>query len=282
MIKTKTFAFIALLLGGTANYGQNHDGGNPIIVNVDLSLTKLQDSVYIYTHFFPWASNGMFILLPENEGILINTPCESSGTEALLDWIEKNFGHLKITAVVTGFHQDNLGGGEVLLSRKIPVYGSDLTVRLVKEKGAELKEVILNSVSSPEFKKYYDSYKKMDLVPPDKIFPINDGLKLKRGDEVFEVFFPGESHTIDNTVVYLHKRKILFGGCMIKGMEFNNPGYIKYANMKEWPRSVKRVMDRFKESRIVVPGHGKEGGMELLPHMILLLDQWNKENAKSN
>ena len=116
-----------------------------------------------------------------------------------------------------------MGGDELLLSRNIPVYSSDLTLKLVKENGRELKNIILNSVSSDKDKRYYESYETLNLIPPDCTFPIKKGLKLKYGDEIVEVYFPGESHTIDNTVVYLHKQKILFGGCMIKGLEFNNP-----------------------------------------------------------
>jgi metallo-beta-lactamase class B len=247
-------------------------------ISEDLYYKEIQDSVYLMTHYFPYGSNGMFILLPDQQGLLINTPCETTGTMALLDWIEKSFGQLRLTAVATGFHQDNLGGDEVLLSRDIPVYGADLTVKLVKEKGEELKQVILSSVSSEENKRYYDAYKTLNLVPPDKTFPTEEGLVLNFGDEVFEVYYPGESHTIDDTVVYLHKQKILFGGCMIKGLEFDNPGYTGYANMAEWPISVAKAMSRFQDCRIVIPGHGTEGGKELLPHMIKVLDDWGKEH----
>ena len=155
---------------------------------------------------------------------------------------------------------------------------TDLTVKLVKEKGAELKTIILKSVSSDENKRYFNSYMELNLIPPNKTFPIKEGLELKYGDQIYEVYFPGESHTIDNTVVYLHKQKILFSGCMIKGLEFNNPGFIRYANMTEWPVSVEKVMNKFQDCRIVVPGHGREGGKELLPHMIKVLNDWNKEH----
>jgi metallo-beta-lactamase class B len=224
----------------------------------------------------------MFILLPDSRGILINTPCESSGTISLLDWIEKSFGRIKLTAIVTGFHQDNLGGDEILLSKNIPVYGSDLTVQLLKEQGAGLKEVIINSVSKEENKKYYNSYKALNLIPPDSIYQIKKGLNLNIGGEIFELFYPGESHTKDNIVVYIHKRKILFGGCMIKGLEFDNPGYTGYANMLEWPQSVTRVMKKFEDADIVIPGHGTPGGKDLLPHMIKVLNDWNNQAAKNN
>jgi metallo-beta-lactamase class B len=272
-----SLCLLALLIFSVSRLkGQIQNSAEPESVNEDLSVRKLQDSVYIFTHSFPWASNGMFILMPGGEGILINTPCDDSGTESLLGWIGKKFGPLKLSAIVTGFHQDNLGGNEILLSRNIPVYGSDLTADLVNKKGRELKNVILNSVSLPQYEKYHLSYEKLKLVPPNRLFPIHDGLKLKYGNELIEVYFPGESHTIDNTVVYLHKRKILFGGCMIKGLEFDNPGYIGYANMAEWPKSVARVIERFGDCRVVVPGHGNSGGIELLPHMISVLNRWNK------
>lgn len=272
----KTLTIILFLFN--LAYCQVDHGKGQIKINDDLYCTQIVDSVYMYTHYFPTASNGMFVLLPDSEGLLINTPCENTGTMALLDWIEKSFGRLRLIAIVTGFHQDNLGGDEILLSRNIPVYGADLTVKLVKDKGAELKNVILSSVSSAGYKRYYDSYMKLNLIPPNKTFPIGEGMELRFRDETFEVYFPGESHTIDNTVVYLQRRKILFGGCMIKGMEFDNPGYTGYANMAEWPVSVKKVMDRFTDCKVVVPGHGRIGGKELLPHMIALLNEWNNKH----
>ncbi len=268
---------IVLLLFDLA-YCQGDQRRGQIEINEDLYCTRIEDSVYIFVHYFPTASNGMFILLSDSEGLLIDTPCETTGTEALLGWVYENFGDIRLTAIVTGFHQDNLGGDEALLSRNIPVYGADLTAELVKEKGAELKSVILSSVSSEEYRRYYDSYMKLNLMPPDRTFPIKEGLELKFGDETFEVYFPGESHTIDNTVVYLHRRKMLFGGCMIKGMEFDNPGFTGYANMVEWPVSVEKVMNRFADCRVVVPGHGEVGGQELLPHMIKVLNDWNKRH----
>jgi len=279
MGKIKTYSLLIILSVSASLYCQPDTKYIQEKISEDLFYTKIQDSVYMYTHYFPYACNGMFILLPDSQGVLINTPCESTGTISLLEWIEKSFGHLKLTAIVTGFHQDNLGGDEILLGRGIHVYGPDLTVQLLKEKGAELKDVIINSVTAEADKKYYNSYKALNLVPPDKIFSLKDGLRLEIVNETFEIYFPGESHTIDNTVVYIRSRKILFGGCMIKGMEYNSPGFTGFANMTEWPKSVENVMNKFKDSEIVVPGHGTIGGKELFPHMINVLKDWNKTHS---
>ena len=53
----------------------------------------------------------------------------------LVDWIKNNFGEVNLVAINTGFHVDNLGGNEFLLSRGIAVYGSNLTAKLIAERG---------------------------------------------------------------------------------------------------------------------------------------------------
>ena len=65
---------------------------------------------------------------------------------------------------------------------------------------------------------------------------------------------------------------------MVKSHESKKPGYTGDANMEEWPKSVEKVLKRYKDARIVVPGHGKWGDIELLSHMIDLLLEYNKTN----
>ena len=276
MVKNKLLLPILFFLSAIICCQSAH---NQTRISDDLYYTKICDSVYMYTHYFPYGCNGMFILLPDSQGVLIDTPCECTGTISLLNWIKENFGNIKLTAIVTGFHQDNLGGDEILLAKGIPVYGSDLTVQLLKDEGAGLKEFILNSVASEKNLKYYNSYKSLNLVPPDSVYKIKEGIILLIGGETFEVYFPGQSHTKDNTVVYIKNRKILFGGCMVKGLEFDSPGYTGYANMAEWPISIEKVINKFPDVQIVIPGHGTEGGKELLPHMINVLTKWNNNET---
>lgn len=280
--RMKKFIQILILILGTSiySYAQQKQYLAQTKISDDLYYSKINDSIYMITHYFPyWGANSMFVLLPSNKGVLIDTPCETTGTTSLLNWISKNFGDLKLTAIVTGFHQDNLGGDELLISRGIDVYGSDLTKRLVKEEGDTLKNIIITSVKDNKNKKYYESYSSLKLVPPNKTFPIHDGLRLNIGNEIFEVYFPGESHTIDNTVVYLHHNKIVFGGCMTKGYMYKTPGYLGFANMKEWPKSIENVIERFPDCKIVVPGHGNYGGKDILYHTLKIVNEWNDKTA---
>lgn len=246
-------------------------------ISPDLYYSEVRDSVYLITHHFPrFGSNSLFVLLPYEQGMLIDTPHETTGTMSLLAWIQSSFGQLELSAINTGWHQDNLGGNEYLLSRNIPVYGPTLTANLIKDRGKELKDMLLDQTASLEDQRYHQSYRNLNLLPPNHTFPIEEGLLLERGGETFEIYYPGESHTVDNTVVYLHSKKILFGGCMIMSMRHQRPGFIEHANMTEWPVSVKKVKEKFPASEMVVPGHGSPGNAELLEHTWFILEEFNK------
>jgi len=250
-------------------------------ISSDLYYTEVRDSVYMITHHFPrFGSNSLFVLLPDGQGMLIDTPHETSGTMSLLAWIQSSFGDLQLTAINTGWHQDNLGGNEYLLSRKIPVYGPTLTANLIRDRGKELKDMLLEQTVSMEDQRYYHSYREWNLLPPDHTFPIEEGLLLEGGGETFEVYYPGESHTVDNTVVYLHSKKILFGGCLVMSMLQQRPGFIDHANMAEWPVSVKKVEEKFPHCETVIPGHGSSGNAELLEHTRLILQDFNKKQQQ--
>ncbi|MGD9211068.1 MAG: hypothetical protein PVI90_09830 [Desulfobacteraceae bacterium] len=270
------FTFIVVIFVVCDCYATQWKQKNQIMINDDLYYQKVCDRVFMITHYFPkWGGNCLFVLLGNHQGVLIDTPYEQTGTESLLNWINKKFGEVKLTVINTGYHQDNLGGNAVLSESSIPIYGSDLTKTLIETKGDELKEIILESVHKNKDQRYYNSYKLLRLKPPTITFPIQKGLKLSIENETIEVFYPGESHAPDNVVVYLKNKKILFGGCMIKGLMYKKPGFIEHANMVQWPISLQRVKQRYPDCKIVIPGHGDFGGTKLINHMLNVLKQWN-------
>ena len=277
--KIRTALLLVVLAAMTA-------GGNAVAdekrvaLSEDLSVTEIEKDVFVINHSFPWSSNSLLIHASNSDCILVNTLCDNQGARVLVDWMKSSFGEVNLVAINTGFHVDNLGGNEYLLSKGISVYGSDLTAKLVAERGQKEKNRLLEGLKSPENKKYYDAYKDLTFVQPNRIFDINQGLLLKIGDEDVNVFYPGPSHTLDNVVVYFPKRKILFGGCMIKSLDSKNAGYSADADMLKWPRSVEKVLSIYKDARIVVPGHGDYGDTALIKHTIELLDKVNKQAAK--
>jgi metallo-beta-lactamase class B len=265
----------AMTAGGNAAANEKR-----VALSKDLSVTEIEKDVFVINHSFPWSSNSLLVRCSNSDCILVNTLCDNQGARMLVDWMKSSFGEVNLVAINTGFHVDNLGGNEYLLSKGIAVYGSNSTAKLVAERGQAEKNRLLEGFKSPENRKYYDAYKDLTFVPPNRIFDINQGLHLKIGDEDVNVFYPGPSHTIDNVVVYFPKRKILFGGCMIKSLDSKDAGYSADADMQKWPRSVEKVLAQYKDAKFVVPGHGNYGDTGLIKRTIELLDKVNKQVAK--
>jgi len=254
---------------------------NQIELSEDLIITEIEKGVYVVTHSFPWPGNSLVVLLSENEVVFVDTPYNNEATRKVIEWIRSKNREADIIEINTGFHNDNLGGNEYLLGQNIPVYGSELTAKMIEngkiyETMAAASELLKKSGKASQ--ECLESYKTQKFKAPNRLFDIKEGLKLNVGEEIVEVYFPGESHSTDNTVVYFHNKKVLFGGCMVKSLESRGPGFTGDANMEEWPKSVEKVLKRYKDARIVVPGHGNWGDTKLLRHTIDLLVNYNKTN----
>jgi len=236
----------------------------------ELFVSRLSDTVFVVTHYFPWESNSLIVRASQSEVVLIDTPYDVSATELMLDWIYSTMKPDKVTAINTGFHIDNLGGNQYLKEKGINIYGSDRTCSLIDERGSHTQQQIISWLK-PEQKRIRDVYEKLVFVKPDKIFRLDDGIFLEIGDLTFDVFFPGESHSPDNVVVYIKECRLLFGGCMVKALSSADLGFTGDANINKWPVSLKIVQEKYNSARIVIPHHGLWGDMSLVQHTINLL-----------
>jgi glyoxylase-like metal-dependent hydrolase (beta-lactamase superfamily II) len=198
--------------------------------------------------------------------VLAGTPYTAAATQIVLDWARRQFGGRKIVAINTGYHVDNLGGNQALRDANIAVYGSDLTVRLLRERGEIMRQVTLKLVGDPR-SQFYQAHAGLKFVPPDHVFPIHEGLRLTFGGEDVQVFYPGPSQAPDKVVVYFPARRLLFGGCMI--LAGSRPGNTADADLEQWPQSVRRLV-RF-PADVVVPGHGDRLDPGLIQHTLDVL-----------
>lgn len=85
----------------------------------------------------------------------------------------------------------------------------------------------------------------------------------------FEIgfYYLGGGHSVDNIVVWHNSEKVLYGGCMVKEVGEYSMGNIEdAAPLEQWLKSIDAVFERFNDAKIVIPGHGKYGGLELLNH----------------
>lgn len=61
----------------------------------------------------------------------------------------------------------------------------------------------------------------------------------------------------------------------MKDLDAIDLGNVKDANLVEWENAVKRVLIRYPDAEVVVPGHGNWGKLDLLRHTIRLLVSTN-------
>jgi glyoxylase-like metal-dependent hydrolase (beta-lactamase superfamily II) len=206
----------------------------------ELKIKKLSDNVYqhiSYKRVEPWGLVGAsgLVVINGTEAHMIDTPWTTQGTKELIEWIEAKGLTLKNT-VVTHFHEDASNDLPLLNDLKIKTYATSLTNKLLK---LNQKETSSDEISSNTF----------ELI-----------------DGVVSVFYPGAGHTEDNIVVWLPKEKILFGGCFVKSLHSKHLGYTGDAVISEWSNSIQKVINRYPDIKLVVPGHGKVGDVSLLTH----------------
>jgi metallo-beta-lactamase class B len=234
----------------------------------ELTIHRFEPDFYLVVHAFPWPANALFVQLSDSDAVLIDTPYTNDATELLLGWIRQEFGPLRLRVINTHFHRDNLGGNGYLIQNGIPVYGSDLTVALLKERG-DIMQVLL---TRPEHSRYLEGCRNSPLSPPDRVFTLQKGLTWAFSNDSVEVVFPGAGHTLDNVVVYFPKHRILFGGCLIKSLESRSMGNTTDSDLKAWPESLRKLLNLYPGVRLIIHGHGECGDLALISHTLQLLD----------
>nr|WP_240935922.1 hypothetical protein [Hymenobacter sp. HDW8] len=96
-----------------------------------------------------------------------------------------------------------------------------------------------------------------------------DRLVLRVGRQDVIAHFLGEGHTRDNIVAYFPAEQVLFGGCLIKEVGAAK-GNLDDANVPAWPQTVTRLRQTYPATKVLIPGHGQAGGMELSDYTIHL------------
>lgn len=216
-----------------------------VYVSDVLEITQITPNAYIHTSFLQTDDfgnvpcNGL-VVTANKEAIIFDTPVDDSSAEVLIRWIRETLGYTIHGIIPTHFHNDCLGGLKAFEGHEIPSYAHIKTIEFAK---------------------------KNKLVVPQNSF--SDSLVLKVGDKTVRAKYFGEGHTQDNVVGYFPSEEILFGGCLIKALDAQK-GYLGDANVDAWSSTVERVKKSFPKTKIVVPGHGKHGNLELLDYTMNL------------
>jgi metallo-beta-lactamase class B len=219
-----------------------------ISISDNLQLIQVTNHVWIHVSVEPIEGFGMVssngVIYTENgKAYLFDTPVSDSLTEVLVKVISDSLKANVIGFVPNHWHQDCLGGLKYLQSIGVESYANQLTI---------------------------EEAKKRNLPVPAHGFA--ESLKLNLDGKSIECWYPGAGHSQDNIVVWLSSEKVLFAGCMVKEMKSKSLGNLSDADLKSWPGTIEKVMNKYKKAEVVIPGHGLWGGPELLQHTLNLLE----------
>ncbi len=250
MVKRFLIIPIFVLLSFTQSFSQNRE---TIVVDKDIDLIKLQDSIYVHVswhqldNFGRFSSNGL-VIIKRGEALLIDTPMDNKKTEILNKFLKDSLGVTLTKLVIGHFHDDCLGGLSYLQSVGVESIANIRTVNKCKEIG---------------------------LPIPSTSF--SDSLVFDFNGEQIDCRFFGPGHSFDNITVWMPNSKMLFGGCLVKSNNSTGLGNLSDAVVDEWDFTVQKLIEKYKDIKVVIPGHGNWGGKELLNRTVELV-----KNAKKS
>lgn len=246
----KQLTFVLLLL--TLHFFSTAQTSRKTInVSDDLQLFRITDHTWVHVSvseiagFGSVSSNGV-IFINKGKAFLFDTPVTDSLTEALVRIISDSLQSKLVGFVPNHWHEDCMGGLKYLQRIGIESYANQMTI---------------------------EEAKKRNLPVPANGFA--DSLHLELAGKPIKCWYPGGGHTKDNIVVWLPDEKVLFAGCMLKEMKSKTLGNLADADIKSWPGTIEKVIRKYKNVEIVIPGHGLWGGPELLKHTRELLTKNN-------
>ncbi len=250
-VKTSMKPFTLLIIGLIAFACKTDQSANDRYESENLIIEKVSDRVYLHVSYLQTddfgkvACNGM-IVIQGSHAIVFDSPTNDESSRELIEWLADQ--NCKSGSVIpTHFHKDCLGGIQAFHESGYQSYAFQLTNDLAKEEG----------------------------YTPTKTTFDSDGLLIKSdaGEKVLISYF-GEGHTRDNIVGYVPDQEVLFGGCLIKSAKAGK-GFLGDASTNAWSETVRKIKEEYPNLKIVIPGHGKPGGIELLDYTIEMFDTNN-------
>jgi len=223
--------------------------------NAKLKISQLTGDFYIYTTYNTYQesqvpANGMY-LVTTNGVVMFDTPWDTTQFQPLLDSIKVKHNKSMVMCFATHWHSDKTAGLEYYRQQGIKTYTTVLTDELSKK----------NNKKRAEF-----------LMANDTVFQV--------GQYSFETYYPGQGHTEDNIVIWFKKEKILFGGCLIKGADAEDLGYLGDGNVTAYTTTLKNVEKKCRKPDFIVVAHSDWRNINSLKHSLTMAKELQKKNAR--
>ncbi|WP_333661139.1 BlaB/IND/MUS family subclass B1 metallo-beta-lactamase [Chishuiella changwenlii] len=213
-----------------------------------LIIEELTPELYVHTTYntfkgTKYSANGMYLITKKGV-VLFDTPWDETQYQPILDSIKKRHNLPVIAVFASHSHEDRSGGFAYYNKLGIPTYATKETNAILKSNN--------QATSTKEIKL---------------------GKTYKIGGEQFVIEYFGEGHTVDNTVVWFPKYRILNGGCLIKSAEAVDLGNVAEANVNAWPNTIDKLMLQHPIIQKVIPGHDNWRLTQHLENTIRLLNK---------
>lgn len=217
-----------------------------------LLIEPLSGNFYVYTTYNTYQdskvrANGVYLVTKKGV-VLFDTPWDTTQFQPLLDSIQLRHNKKVIMAFATHWHSDKTAGLEYYKQLGIKTYTTELTDNLSKVNNAKRAEFLLKQDTSFSV----DTYR-------------------------FETYYPGEGHTKDNIVIWFPKEKILLGGCLIKGANDKNLGFLGDGNTKEYANTLLKVQQKFPNPKFIITTHSDWRDINSLKNSIRMAKQLTAE-----
>lgn len=222
-----------------------------------LKIEKLNDNMYVYITYQEfkgvlYSSNALYVVTDEGV-ILIDTPWDKDQYVPLVEHIKKEHNKEIKWVVTTHFHEDRSGGLDYFKKLGAKTYTYSLTNEILKQRNEPQAEYTFGKEKSFTF-----------------------------GKEKLSVYFLGEGHSLDNTVVWFPKEKVLVGGCLIKSAEATTIGNIVDGNTAAWPATMKEVKRKFKQAKTIIPGHDEWKMSGHIENTERIISTYNQQHSIKN
>lgn len=220
-----------------------------------LKISHLTGDFYIYTTYNTYEgtrvpANGMY-LITSNGVVMFDTPWDTTQFQPLLDSIKSRHNKSVVMCFATHWHSDKTAGLEYYRQLGIKTWTTVLTDEMSKR----------NNKKRAEF-----------LMTKDTVF--------NAGQYSFETYYPGQGHTADNIVIWFNNEKVLYGGCLIKGVDDKDLGYLGDANVLEYAATLKRVQKKCRNPKFIVIAHNDWRDINSLAHSIGMAKELRKKNRR--
>jgi metallo-beta-lactamase class B len=218
-----------------------------------LKISHLTGDFYIYTTYNSYEgskipANGMYLVTSDGV-VLFDTPWDTTQFQPLLDSIQWRHNKPVTICIATHWHSDRTEGLAYYKHQGIKTYTTVLTDELSKKNNKKRAQYLMQN---------------------DTIFNV--------GSYSFEIYYPGQGHTADNIVIWFSKEKILYGGCLIKGADAENLGFLGDANVTEYESTLKRVQVKCRKPKFIIISHSDWNNLNSLKHSLMLAKELRKKN----